>query len=318
MIDKFRSASQHILTKSKLPPIFFVLILINIFFLILSLIGFFLDSRLIMNMPAWSKTLKFSISIFLYEITLTYILFRIDYSERVKKLSLLSIMILTIQIIIIATQAIRGYTMHFNYSSFVNSFLWFLLTVFIFTFFALNFFLCLDLIKLKFNDEVFALGVRLSFVIFLIGMELGMLMPFPSSPQFSLMLKGIHLDYWGGHSTNALIDGQTRMIPLLGWNMNGGDLRIPHFVGMHGFQFVLLVSLLLSKLKKKLSTTKQIILIWIGFISYVGLTGIITWQALRNESIVFPSMLTINVLLTWFSLTLVSIVGVLQFLKPKW
>lgn len=88
-------------------------------------------------------------------------------------------------------------------------------------------------------------------------------------------------------------------LPLLGWSTIGGDLRIPHFVGMHGLQIILLLGLALTGLRHRLpalgSERTRTQLITISSISYLAVTGLLTWQALRGQSIIHPDALTIAV-----------------------
>lgn len=46
----------------------------NVLFFALALIGLFVDPRLVLNSPNWAKTLKFSASVFIYGVTLLWML----------------------------------------------------------------------------------------------------------------------------------------------------------------------------------------------------------------------------------------------------
>lgn len=71
-------------------------------------------------------------------------------------------------------------------------------------------------------------------------------------------------------------------IPLFGWSTIAGDLRVPHFVGLHAVQ---LIPLAVFFLRTKISVT-GVELIGVGYLIVVGL---LTGQALAGQSVVAPS-----------------------------
>jgi hypothetical protein len=75
-------------------------------------------------------------------------------------------------------------------------------------------------------------------------------------------------------------------LPFLGWSTEGGDLRVAHFVGLHALQVLPLIAWFLSRRRVDLrSRTRLVIIAGIG---YLGLTLLLTWQALAGQSIVAP------------------------------
>jgi len=148
----------------------------------------------------------------------------------------------------------------------------------------------------RFANPVLGLGVKLGIVMAMIGIGLGGLMTAPTPAQLAVLQSGGQLDYLGAHNVGAFVDGQTRMLPILGWNMDGGDLRIPHFVGIHDAQFIPFVAAMALVLGARgLSVNRQRVLVWVGAAFYFGLTMLVMGQALRNESIVAPSAQALGV-----------------------
>ncbi|HEY7976533.1 MAG TPA: hypothetical protein VID72_14385, partial [Ktedonobacterales bacterium] len=96
-------------------------------------------------------------------------------------------------------------------------------------------------------------------------------------------------------------------LPLLGWSTRGGDLRIPHFFGLHALQVLLALGWLLTTRRARswLTTSQRLALVWTAGLGYLSVIGIFTWQALRGQSIVAPDAAT----LAAFGLSISAVVG---------
>lgn len=266
----------------------------NVLFFALALIGLLVDPRLVLNSPAWAKTLKFSVSVFIYGLTLLWMLSFVKRRPRAAKvIAFASGAILLMEMLLIMLQAVRGVAMHYNQSTPFDTIVWRFMSVTIFVLYAFDIAGAVLIVREKFANPVLGLGVKLGIIMAMIGLGLGGLMTGPTSAQLSVLQSGGQLDYLGAHNVGALVDGGTRMLPILGWNMDGGDLRIPHFVGIHGAQFIPFVAAIAMAFGARgLSANRQRALVWVGAAFYVSLTMLVTWQALRNESIVAPSVET--------------------------
>jgi hypothetical protein len=103
-------------------------------------------------------------------------------------------------------------------------------------------------------------------------------------------------------------------LPLLGWSTQHGDLRIGHFIGIHGLQAIPLLGWWLSRrrLQRWLSEGQRLALVCIGATSYLGLVLLVTWQALRGESLLVPGMLTLSALAALIVTTAGSVLLVIR------
>ncbi len=141
------------------------------------------------------------------------------------------------------------------------------------------------------GDRARTWAVRLGATLSLIGLALGGLMLVPSQAQ--LAAGG---DILGAHAVGVPDGGAG--LQLLGWSTTGGDLRVPHFVGMH-VQVVPLLALGLEVLARRSGSGRlrlpstRLALVWIGAVGYAGLIGLVSWQALRGQSVVHPNALTL-------------------------
>lgn len=78
-----------------------------------------------------------------------------------------------------------------------------------------------------------------------------------------------------------------------------GDLRIPHFVGMHALQLMPLAAIALEWLARRLprlrDTHARSGVLLIVALTDAALLAVLTWQALRGQSIVQPDAATVTV-----------------------
>jgi hypothetical protein len=90
-------------------------------------------------------------------------------------------------------------------------------------------------------------------------------------------------------------------LPVTGWSTTGGDLRVPRFVGLHGLQALPLFGYLLALFAPAwLRTRHRVVLVWTVGLSYLGLVGLLTWQALRGQPVISTDAQTLGVLIAHF------------------
>jgi len=302
-------------------PMLILFVGANVGFFAVSFAGLLTDPRLILGAPAWAKTLKFSMSFVIYGATLLWMLGYVKTRPRAARIVAFATgAILLAEMVLLALQAARGHAIHFNQSTLFDTLVWRLMSIGISIFYLFDIIGGVLIARETFVNPALGLGIKLGITMALIGFGLGFLMVVPNAAQLPILMRGGHLDYIGAHTVGALVDGQTGMIPILGWNMDGGDLRIPHFIGIHGAQFIPLVAGIAMLLgargvdgKRGLSVTRQRALVVVGAAFYFGLTMLVLWQALRNESIVSPSAATLAVLAALGLVTLASATVVILF-----
>jgi hypothetical protein len=127
-------------------------------------------------------------------------------------------------------------------------------------------------------------AIRWGLSIGLAGMGLAFTMTSPNPEQLS-NFEGIA----GAHTVGASDGGPG--LPFLGWSTIGGDLRIAHFLGLHGLQFMPLIGLWL--IASIATVGLQRALLHGAGVTYALLVVTVYVQALAGESIVAPSALTI-------------------------
>jgi hypothetical protein len=103
----------------------------------------------------------------------------------------------------------------------------------------------------------------------------------------------------GAHTVGALDGGPG--LPGTGWSVEHGDLRVPHFFGLHALQALPLFVWLLAR--RRVGEARRARLAVVAGGSYATLFLILMWQALRGQSLVSPDAVTLAALLVWAALT---------------
>ena len=262
--------------------------LVTVFFIV----GIFADPRVMTGAPAWLKPTKFGISITLYSLTLVWILGFVRGRRRWMSILGWTVLVtFALEWFAIITQVARGTTSHFNVATPFDAALWGLMAAAIAVLWGANFVVAGLLLFQPFENPAFAWGLRLGLVLTIVGMGLGYLMTSPTAQQLAGWQAGGAVSIVGAH-TVGLPDGGPGL-PLTGWSTQGGDLRIPHFVGLHALQVVPFLGWWLSR-RKRLPMRTRVALVWAGGSFYLGVVLILLQQALRAQPLLQPDALTLG------------------------
>jgi hypothetical protein len=253
---------------------------------VIALVGLVVDPRTITGMPLWAKPLKFSLSVFIYSVTLSWLLGQLPRRRRLAWwASTVAAAFLAVELIVIYGAAFADTTSHFNVSTPFSAALWSTMAVSIVIVWAATILVAVLLFRADLGDPARSFAIRSGLIIAVIGMGLAFLMTSPTATQLS-NFQGI-----AGAHTVGLADGGPGL-PLLGWSTVAGDLRIPHFVGMHAMQVIPIVALVLELGSRRISVlrdgrTRLGILVVIAAL-YLAVIAVLTVQALSGQSIVHP------------------------------
>lgn len=260
--------------------------------LVVAAVGLIVDPQVITGAPAWIKPAKFAISISIYCATFLWLLTFISGQTRIVRLvAWATAGGLTVEMALIALQVVRGTTSHFNVSTPFNSAVWSIMGGTIVCVWTANLALGIVLLRQRFPDPAFAWALRLGIFISLIGMSVAFFMTSPTGAQRAAAKMGGGMPIAGAHTVGVADGGPG--LPVLGWSTVGGDLRVPHFVGLHGLQLLPLIGWLLIRYGRRLHPATRTAMVWIAGLGYLGFVGLLTWQALRGQSIVHPDARTL-------------------------
>jgi hypothetical protein len=262
-----------------------------------SVAGIFLDPRIITGMPAWLKPAKFGISTTIYLITIAWLYRYLDVWRGYLRVAAWIVSIVFIyEIAVIDVQAARGVISHFNNASALDRGLWFSMGAAISVMWMASVGILFALCKQKFENPAWGWALRLGMLITVIGSGAGGIMGPPTHDQMQALKAHETVPALGAHTVGAPDGGPG--IPGVGWSTEHGDLRIPHFLGMHAIQIIPMFAWLFARRKPAA--------VWIASASYLALFGILLWQALGGESILAPGDATVKILMAWLAATLVA------------
>jgi hypothetical protein len=259
----------------------------------LILVAALLDPQTILGQPAWVKPLKFAISGAVYLFTFGFLLTYVQGWPRLKGFAANATGVaLLVETALITMQVVRGRASHFNFATSFDAMVFNIMGSFIVLVAVLNLLLALALLIQRLPDPVMAWGLRLGVISAFAGMAVAFLMTQPTPTQRAQLASGQPATVVGAHSVGVEDGGPG--LPLVGWSTEGGDLRIPHFVGLHGMQVLPLVGwrLTQSTVRRRLPARHRLALVWIAGAGYLGLTALLTWQALRGQPLIAPDLMT--------------------------
>lgn len=288
----------------KLHPPLMLTSLAMLAFLAFTLAGLVIDDRTSLGVPIWLKPMKFAISIAIYTATLAWLISLLQRGKRTAFwLGTVAAVTMLIEMIIIGGQAARGVRSHFNNTTALDSMLFSVMGATIVIAWLATLWVAILLLIQRISDRPASLAIRFGIFIALAGMAVGYIMVVPRSAQLASSSP-----YLGAHAVGAEDGGPG--LPIVGWSTEAGDLRIGHFIGMHALQALPLLALALTLASRRFArlrdeTTRARLIIVAG-IAYAALVMLLTWQALRGQSIVRPDTLTLSALIL---VALVAVAG---------
>jgi hypothetical protein len=201
-----------------------------------SAIAMALDPSQILGAPRWLKPVKFASSSAIYAFTLAWIFTWLPGWRRLTAIvGWITAVVLVLEVGIIDVQAARGLTSHFNVATALDATLFAMMGVAIVVLWVAAMVLTVALFRQRFEDVPFGWALRLGMLLTVIGQGTGVLMTVPSDARLqTARSSGLHVS--GSHTVGAPDGGPG--LPITGWSREHGDLRVPHFIGIHAVQLL--------------------------------------------------------------------------------
>ncbi len=254
---------------------------------VVCVVGLVVDHRELVGAPIWLKPLKFSVSLAVYGMTWAWLMsLRPRPSRLLWWAGTVIAVAAVVEMLVLVGQVVRGRASHFNTATPLDATLFSLMGLTIMVLWVATLVAALLLAFRRLADRPGQWAIRCGMVISLVGLALGGLMI--GNPSGIEGLSGAH---------SVGVPGGGPGMPITGWSTAGGDLRIPHFVGMHALQLLPLLALGLRAAAGRLPLLDQeavrtrLVLVASG--AYAGLTALVTWQALRGQPLLGPDGATL-------------------------
>ncbi|GAB7034580.1 hypothetical protein AB0G35_22915 [Streptomyces sp. NPDC021749] len=262
---------------------------------VVTAVGLIVDDRVVLGAPVWFKPFKFAVSFAAYGLTLAWMLSRHPSPGRLGDRAAHVVVVSgLIEMAVITGQALRGRRSHFNVETPLDRGLFIAMGLTIAALWTGTLVIAVLLFRARLGDPATTWAIRLGALIALAGLLLGGLMLMPTPEQ---QADGLRTAV-GAHSV-GVPDGGPAM-PVTGWNTTGGDLRIPHFVGMHALQalplFLYGVEALAGRVARLRDARMRLQLVLVAAAFLTGLLALVTWQALRGQAPVHPDTATLTAL----------------------
>ena len=263
--------------------------------LVAALAGLWLDPRTIGGAPAWLKPAKFAASFAIYSLTLAWLFRYLGAWRQTKRIAgWTTVVVFAVEMAVIAMQAWRGTTSHFNVGTPFDAAVFGVMGTAIFLQTAAILAVAVALWRERFADPALGWALRLGMALTIVGASTGGLMVRPTEAQLADARAGRGMPIAGAHTVGAPDGGAG--LPGTGWSVEHGDLRVPHFIGLHAVQAL---GLFAVGVGARWTASRRVRVVLSTSASYAALFAILLWQALRGESIVQPDAVILAVLAAW-------------------
>jgi len=248
-------------------------------------IAMLVDPRTIEGVPAWLKPAKFAVSTAIYGATLAWMLGALADWPRLRRRAVWTTSVVFVgEVALIAVQAWRGTPSHFNTSTLFDGAVFTAMGLGIFSQTAVAGAVAVALWRHRFADRAMGWAMRMGMTVAVVGALTGGLMTRPTAEQLAAARLTGEMPRSGAHTVGAPDGGPG--LPGTRWSLEHGDLRVPHFVGLHAMQALPLFVWALARLRRE---AVRVRLALGAGISYAALFAVLLTQALLGQSVAAPS-----------------------------
>jgi hypothetical protein len=258
-------------------------------------IGLVVDERQLVDGSIWAKPFKFGVSFVIYGATLAWMLPLLRRARRTMwTLGTAFAVTGIVDVGFIAVQAARGTYSHFNANT--DAFNQIGQQIFqsgVIGLFGVNLVIAVMLLLQRVGGAALTWALRAGIGLAVVGMGVAFGIAGAGARRTVEDAYGNPVTLGGAHGVGVPDGGG---MPITNWSAVGGDLRVPHFIGLHAVQVFVLAVLVLAALATRVSLLRservRAQLTGVVILGYTGLFVLTTWQALRGQSLIRPDAAT--------------------------
>jgi hypothetical protein len=254
------------------------------------------DHRQVVGVPVWLKPAKFGASVMVAAPVLGWILAQMSPTRRLRAAGTIFAAVAALELALITLQAIRGVPSHFNNATRFDAAVFAVMGTAISLLWLAELYVAVLAFRHRFATPARTWAIRLGLVGALVGGATGSLMARPTPQQLASLRAGHPPAALGAHTVGAPDGGPG--LPVTRWSRTGGDLRVPHFMGLHALQALPLLALFLERRRRAGARS-----IAAAGVVWLGLFAVTLAQALRGQPLAGPDGIT------WASLAAVLLLA---------
>ncbi|WP_083404519.1 MULTISPECIES: hypothetical protein [unclassified Curtobacterium] len=255
---------------------------VSLALLVVSAAAIALDGQHIGGEPAWVKPSKFAVSIALALLTIRWVLGAVHAHRRtLTVLATVLVVALAVEVLWIDVQVVRGTTSHFNTGAPFDAAAYATGGFSVVAVFLATVVVAVLALRTTGLDAGVAAGIRWGLLLCVVGML----------EAVSMIVNGTTSTTNGGHTVGALDGGPG--LPLTGWSLHHGDLRVAHFVGLHMLQVLPVLAWFLLR-RTRLDERVRRDLLRVAGVGAIALVALLWWQAERGQALLEPDAATIG------------------------
>lgn len=258
-------------------------------------VGLVVDDRALLDGSVWAKPLKFGVSFAIYGFTLAALIPMLTRARRTMWwLGTAFAATGVVDVGFIALQAARGTYSHFSLAGDpINEIGQQIFRAGVIGLFAASMLISGMLLFQRGGDAALSRALRAGLLLATAGMAVAFWLGGSGERRTVEDAYGRPVTLSGAHGVGAP-DGSG--MPITNWSVTGGDLRVPHFVGLHAIQvlvlFVLVLGILAGRAAWLSDDRVRARLTGVAVLGVTGVFAITTWQASRGQSLIHPDGLT--------------------------
>jgi len=267
------------------------------------------DPRVIEGAPAWLKPLKFAVSTAIYSATLAWVLrYLPDWPRLARRAAAVTAWVFVVEVALIALQAARGTTSHFNTSNAFDGTIFSVMGGAIAAQTVAAVTVTWALFRQTFADRAMGWALRLGMTLAVAGASVGGMMTQPTAAQLAQARETKQMPRAGAHTVGAPDGGAG--LPGTGWSLAHGDLRVPHFVGLHAMQALPFVAWLLAR-RRGARESARLGIVAGAAVSYAALFVLLLAQAMMGQPVIAPAGALASAFAAWA-------IGTVVFVLVAW